>query len=133
MAVENLGALSSDEHAAHVDVSEQKQDAATQEAAAQRQSIAESDASYVTVDREISETRAEVEQRFAEAREEIDARYVKKVETAEEQRVQQHSKNLEKREDALGKAGLNPNGSVPHSRPQAVVDRSTRRVVEVSV
>lgn len=86
-----------------------------------------------TADQEVFATRAEVEQKFAEAREEIDARYAKKVETAEEQRLQQHSRNLEKREDAFGRVGLNPNGSDPHDRPQAVVDRESRRVVETTV
>jgi hypothetical protein len=129
MGVRNLDAVS--DRMDRVDAASLNQEQANKDAAEQRRLIAESDAEHVAADQEMVGTRSEIEQRFAEAREEIDARYAAKVQRAEEQRVEQHSKNLEKKQDALGRGGLNPDGSDPRSRPQAVVDRDSRRVVEV--
>jgi len=131
MGIRNLDALA-DDRSDHVDTAAQNQEQTNEEAAQRSSQIAENDAKYVAADSKIFATRAEVAQKFADARDEIDSKYAKKVEAAEEQRIQQHSKNLEKREDAMGRVGLNPNGSDPQGRPQAVVEKNSRKVVEVS-
>ena len=133
MGVRNIDTLSAREHAEHEDRGTLRQEQATFDAAEQRRRIEKSDAKFAAADREIGITRSEVEERFAREREEIDAKCAKKVETAEEQRVAQQSRNLERREDALGRVGLNPDGSNPAGRPQAVVDRETRKVIDVPV
>jgi len=132
MGIRNTDALIED-HADHVDISAQNQEQANEEAIKLRSQIAKSDAEHVATDREVFTTRAEVEEKFANARDEIDSKCARKVEAAEEQRVQQHTKNLEKREDSLGRVGLNPDGSDPRGRPQARVEKGSRRVVEASV
>lgn len=132
MGVKNIGALAND-RVTRTDEAALSQEQANESAAKQRSLIAKSDAEHVATDQEVFATRGEVEQKFAETRDEIDSKYAKKVEAAEDQRVQQHSKNLEKREDALGRVGLNPDGSDPRGRPQAVVEKNSRRVVEASV
>lgn len=133
MGVEGIEDLAAREHDGHVDAASLSQEQANQDAAQERRTIVQRDAQVAAEDQEIVYTRAEVEQKFAEARDEIEAKYAAKVAKAEEERDKQLSKNIEKRQDALGKVGLNPDGSNPRDRPQAVVDRQSRRVVEASV
>lgn len=83
--------------------------------------IAAADAEHIEnayVDRH---TRVELEDTFAKEREAIDAKAAKAIAQAEERRRNAHSKNLEKRNKAYESAGLNPNGSDPRGREQAVL------------
>lgn len=83
--------------------------------------IAASDAQHIEDAYADRSTRIELEQTFAESREEIDAKHAKAVEQATTRRDNAHKKNLEKRQSAYEKAGLNPNGSDPRGREQAVL------------
>ncbi len=130
MGIENLKETVNEERIERATVAELSNDQAVFDAAEARRAVEENDAKQAAVEQEIFTTRAEVEQKFADARDEIDAKYLSKVQRAEQQRNEQHSKNLEKRQDALGKVGLNPDGSNPHARPQATIDRDTNRVVD---
>jgi metal-dependent amidase/aminoacylase/carboxypeptidase family protein len=66
------------------------------------------------------ETRAEVEMSYASDRDDNEEKYQAKLIKAQEQRERAHKRNLEQRDKALEKLGLNPNGSDPRERPQGI-------------